>query len=142
MFKKCMRDERDQKGLEPKALFNLVRFMMFDQNKLGEINAEDTYELLYVRWKINDEFFCEKRRSFREQNIEIKDMPYVVSFDNQIFELFSFKPDLNQPVLTDPDLVVCLTFFQYLDKINDLALQHRLKKKKKTMENFGSFKDF
>ena len=30
MFKKCMKDERDHKGLEPRALFNLVRFMMFD----------------------------------------------------------------------------------------------------------------
>ena len=57
MFKKCMRDERDQKGLEPKALFNLVRFMMFDKDMQGEINAEHTYELLYVRWKINDEYF-------------------------------------------------------------------------------------
>ena len=31
MFKKCMKDERDRKGLEPRALFNLVRFMMFDE---------------------------------------------------------------------------------------------------------------
>ena len=62
MFKKCMKDERDKKGLEPRALFNLVRFMMFDQFKIGVINAEDTYELLYVRWKVNNEYFEERRR--------------------------------------------------------------------------------
>ena len=26
------------------------------------INAEDTYELLYVRWKVNNEYFEEKKR--------------------------------------------------------------------------------
>ena len=57
MFKKCMKDERDRNGLEPRALYNLVRFMMFDQSRCGEINAENTYELLYVRWKVNDEYF-------------------------------------------------------------------------------------
>ena len=43
MFKKCMKDERDRKGLEPRALFNLVRFMMFDKEKRGYITAEETF---------------------------------------------------------------------------------------------------
>ena len=43
MFKKCMKDERDRKGLEPRALFNLVRFMMFDKQKRAWITAEETY---------------------------------------------------------------------------------------------------
>ena len=57
MFKKCMKDERDRKGLEPRALFNLVRFMMFDEKGCGLITAEDTYNLLFVRWNANNEYF-------------------------------------------------------------------------------------
>ena len=56
-----MKDERDRNGLEPRALFNLVRFMMFDKFGIGEIKAEYTYELLYVRWKENDDYFVRKR---------------------------------------------------------------------------------
>jgi hypothetical protein len=52
-----MKDERDRKGLEPRALFNLVRFMMFDKDKRAWITAEETYQLLFVRWNANNEYF-------------------------------------------------------------------------------------
>ena len=52
-----MKDETDRKGLEPRALFNLVRFMMFDKDKRAWITAEETYQLLFVRWNANNEYF-------------------------------------------------------------------------------------
>ena len=57
MFKKCTKDGRDRQGLEPRALFNLVRFMMFDKQKRAWITAEETYQLLFVRWNANNEYF-------------------------------------------------------------------------------------
>jgi len=97
MFKKCMKDERDRKGLEPRALFNLVRFMMFDKNHFGKIIAEDTYELLYIRWKANDDYFKAKKE------LDGKEIQGHKSFDQQIFELFGFEPDKDQAVMSNPE---------------------------------------
>lgn len=47
MYKRCVSDKT---GLEPRKLFNLVQFMMYDKNSTGRITVEDTLELLYVRY--------------------------------------------------------------------------------------------
>jgi Ca2+-binding EF-hand superfamily protein len=47
MYKRCVSDKT---GLEPRKLFNLVQFMMFDKNNLKSITVEDTLELIYVRY--------------------------------------------------------------------------------------------
>lgn len=39
----------DKSGLEPKRLFYLVEFLMFDKNNRKKISVEDTLELLYVK---------------------------------------------------------------------------------------------
>jgi hypothetical protein len=41
----------DKNGLEPRNLFNLVQFLMYDQGDKGCITVEDTLELIYVRYK-------------------------------------------------------------------------------------------
>lgn len=46
MFKRC---RYDKTGLEPRSLFNLVEFLMFDKEDRGVITEEDTLELLYVK---------------------------------------------------------------------------------------------
>jgi Ca2+-binding EF-hand superfamily protein len=47
MFKRCVYDKT---GLEPRKLFNLVQFMMFDKSNLKSITVEDTLELIFVRY--------------------------------------------------------------------------------------------
>jgi Ca2+-binding EF-hand superfamily protein len=47
MYKRCVSDKT---GLEPRKLFNLVQFMMFDKNNNRRITVEDTLELIYVRY--------------------------------------------------------------------------------------------
>ena len=47
MYKRCVSDKT---GLEPRKLFNLVQFMMFDKANLKSITVEDTLELIYVRY--------------------------------------------------------------------------------------------
>lgn len=46
MFKRCIADESN---LEPKTLFYLVQFLMYDNNKKGLITSEDTLELINIR---------------------------------------------------------------------------------------------
>jgi len=46
MYKRCIKDDT---GLEPKNLFNLVQFLMFDRRGKWKITEEDTYDLIYVR---------------------------------------------------------------------------------------------
>ncbi len=46
MYKRCI---FDNSGLEPRRLFILVEFLMFDKNERNFITIEDTLELLYVK---------------------------------------------------------------------------------------------
>jgi hypothetical protein len=47
MYKRCV---FDRTGLEPRNLFNLVQFLMYDKTNRGTITVEDTLELIYVRY--------------------------------------------------------------------------------------------
>jgi len=46
MYKRCITDEKEQ---QPKKLFYLVQFLMYDKEKKGFITEEDTLEILYIR---------------------------------------------------------------------------------------------
>ena len=49
MYKRCISDDS---GLEPRKLYNLVLFLMYDKDDQKfntEITVEDTLQLLYVR---------------------------------------------------------------------------------------------
>jgi len=46
MYKRCIIDDREQ---EPKRLFYLVQFLMYDKERKGFITEEDTLEILYIR---------------------------------------------------------------------------------------------
>ena len=46
MFRRCITNETE---LDPKSLFNLVRFLMYAKEDAFEITEEDALELIYVR---------------------------------------------------------------------------------------------
>jgi Ca2+-binding EF-hand superfamily protein len=46
MYKRCITDEKEQ---QPKKLFYLVQFLMYDKERKGFITEEDTLEILYIR---------------------------------------------------------------------------------------------
>lgn len=50
MYKRCITDEKEK---EPKKLFFLVQFLMYDKDSKYFITEEDTLELLYIRYKDN-----------------------------------------------------------------------------------------
>ena len=59
MYKRCISDTKEQ---EPKKLFYLIQFLMYDKDEKGFITEEDTLEILYIRYQekftkaINDIF--------------------------------------------------------------------------------------
>ena len=46
MYKNCVIDKKEK---EPKRLYTLVQFLMFDKEHKGYITEEDTLEILYIR---------------------------------------------------------------------------------------------
>ena len=68
MYKRCISDAQN---LEPRKLFNLVEFLMYDKNNSGTITEEDTLQLLFVRHgreKLDEEI----RAVFGEQQARTK----------------------------------------------------------------------
>lgn len=47
MYKRCVKDES---SLEPRKLFNLAVFLMFDKNGNKKVTIEDTLQILFVRY--------------------------------------------------------------------------------------------
>ena len=83
MYKRVITDEV---GLEPRQLYNLVQFLMFDKDFEGTITVEETLQLIYVRHgkdKMGDEItnlFGEQDKidtdNYTEKHITFKE--YVV----------------------------------------------------------------
>ena len=47
MYQRCVNDEE---WLEPRKLYNLVQFLMFDSKFSGKVSEEETLQLLYIRY--------------------------------------------------------------------------------------------
>lgn len=48
MYKRCIIDTKEK---EPKRLFYLVQFLIYDKENKGFITEEDTLEILYIRYE-------------------------------------------------------------------------------------------
>lgn len=77
MYKRCIDDDS---GLEPRKLYNLVVFLMFDKEFHGKVTVEDTLQLLFVRHgrdKLDEEiqaiFGEEKAEDGNEKYIEYRE---------------------------------------------------------------------
>ncbi len=46
MYKRCISDNLD---LEPRQLYNLVTFLMYDKDFRGRVTIEETLQILFVR---------------------------------------------------------------------------------------------
>lgn len=62
MYKRCITDTKEQ---EPKKLFYLVQFLMYDKDQKGYITEEDTLEILYIRNPNPNDFSAAIENIFR-----------------------------------------------------------------------------
>ena len=46
MYKRCSSDDS---GLEPRKLYNLVQFLMYDRDFKGRVTVEETLQILFVK---------------------------------------------------------------------------------------------
>ena len=47
MYKRCI---SDTSGYEPRKLFNLTQFLMYDSTFKGRVTVEETLQILFVRY--------------------------------------------------------------------------------------------
>jgi calmodulin len=83
MYKRCV---NDHDYLEPRKLFNLVQFLMFDKDFKGNIIEEQTLDLLIIRYgredldeQLEGIFGSEKTYGDQEMSISYKD--YIEKID-------------------------------------------------------------
>ncbi len=89
MYKRCI---SDQSGLEPRKLYNLVVFLMYDKEFKCRVTVEDTLQLLYVRYgreRLDDEIQAifgenEKTNEGNEKFIEYHE--YIEKINHRAME--------------------------------------------------------
>lgn len=98
MYKRCISDII---GLEPRKLYNLVVFLMYDKDETqltGKVTVEDTLQLLYVRYG-------------REK------------LDNEIKAIFGENEK------TEEGSEKFIQYREYIEKINIRAMEERKQRK-------------
>ena len=89
MYKRCISDET---GLEPRKLFNLVQFLMYDKSFKGKVTVEETLQILYVRYgrgRLDDEIraiFGEDEKNAEGSEKEITYGDYVEKINKRALE--------------------------------------------------------
>lgn len=104
MYQRCTADNT---GLEPRNLFNLVQFLMYDKNLAGKISVEDTLEILYVRHgrqNLDDEIqqiFGDKQKSQDGQEVTISFSEFLTRANDRLRKLRRAKKEVTKvPIST------------------------------------------
>jgi len=102
MYKRCIIDEKE---LEPKKLFYLTQFLMYDKDRKNHITEEDTLEILYIR-----QLKKKQTEKFNQAIAEIFE------------EVVAKDPKTGKEVKKMKDR---LTYQQYLEKMHKLSFDKR-----------------
>ena len=103
MYKRCV---NDHDYLEPRKLFNLVQFLMFDKDFKGNIIEEQTLDLLIIRYGRED-------------------------LDEQLEGIFG-----NEKTYGDQEMSI--SYKDYIEKVDKMALQHHIEMRKAREEKSTS----
>lgn len=107
MYKRCIDDKT---GLEPRKLYNLVVYLMFDKKFIGKVTIEDTLQILYVRYG-------------------------RLKLDDEIKAIFG------ESEKTDDGNEKFIEYKEYIEKVNNRAMEERRKKKQEKKQRDWSKKD-
>ena len=99
MYKRCISDDS---GLEPRKLFNLMQFLMYDKGYNGRVTVEETLQILYVRHgreRLDDEIRAifgnnEKNADGSEKGISYGE--YVEKINKRALKKFKFEMKMKQ----------------------------------------------
>ena len=130
MYKRCVIDKKE---LEPKKLYTLVQFLMFDKEHKGYITEEDTLEVLCVRNNngldnaIND-IFMEEIKDEKGKIIRTKNKRETINYEEFAERMHSLS--LRQRTLFMNKKK------NFCEKIKEEAIQNsKLKQAQKLMDN-------
>ena len=131
MYKRCVIDKKE---LEPKKLYTLVQFLMFDKEHKGYITEEDTLEVLCVRNNngldnaIND-IFMEEIKDEKGKIIRTKNKRETINYEE-------FSERMHSLSLRQRTLFMNKKK-NFCEKIKEEAIQNsKMKQARKMMENF------
>ena len=130
MYKRCVIDKKE---LEPKKLYTLVQFLMFDKEHKGYITEEDTLEVLCVRNNngldnaIND-IFMEEIKDEKGKIIRTKNKRETINYEE-------FSERMHSLSLRQRTLFMNKKK-NFCEKIKEEAIQNsKMKQAQKMMEN-------
>ncbi|CEL92119.1 unnamed protein product [Vitrella brassicaformis CCMP3155] len=100
MYQRCINDKT---GLEPRKLFHLVQFLMYDKHFEGRINVEQTLQILFVRYgrELLDQeihaIFGEEDKGPDGQEKRITFSEYLARVDRRLTRLRNTKKGVSYP---------------------------------------------
>ena len=132
MYKRCVVDKKE---LEPKKLYTLVQFLMFDKEHKGYITEEDTLEVLCVRNNngldnaIND-IFMEEIKDEKGKIIRTKKKRETINYEEFSERMHSLSMR-QRTILMNQKKIFC-------EKVKGEAMQNAKLKKELEMLNLQS----
>jgi len=102
MYLRCIGDKQ---GLEPRGLFNLAQFLMYDKEFTGKITVEQTLAILFVRYGREQldaeiqEIFGEEQRGPDGQEKRINYTEYVRRVEARLTKLRNAKREVSKAVI-------------------------------------------
>eukprot|EP00397_Hematodinium_sp_SG-2012_P054548 GEMP01065876.1.p1 GENE.GEMP01065876.1~~GEMP01065876.1.p1 ORF type:complete len:185 (+),score=45.07 GEMP01065876.1:128-682(+) len=102
MYQRCISDKQ---GLEPRGLFNVAQFLMYDKDFTGKITVEQTLQILFVRYgreKLDaeiQEIFGEEQKGPDGQEKRINYSEYVRRVEARLTKLRNAKKEVSKVVM-------------------------------------------
>lgn len=103
MYQRCI---SDQTGCEPRNLFNLVQFLMYDKEFLGKISVEQTLQILFVRHgrgELDDEIaqiFGDKQKGEDGQELKITFSQFLARANARLTKLRWQKKEVTKVAIS------------------------------------------
>jgi len=103
MYQRCISDPT---GLEPRNLFNLVQFLMYDKDFSGRISVEQTLQILFVRHgreKLDDEIkeiFGDQQKGPDGQELKINFSQFLSRANARLTKMRWAKREVTKVAIT------------------------------------------